>query len=59
MTERRKQPDRRNFESHNDARPRCQRRVSPDRRLNSISVEWIPFSNVHSHPDARFVFSRS
>jgi len=25
-------------------------RVRPDRRLNNISVEWIPFSEVILHP---------
>jgi hypothetical protein len=32
---------------------RHDRRVRPDRRLNSISVEWIPFSEVISHPTIR------
>jgi hypothetical protein len=32
---------------------RHDRRVRPDRRLNNISVEWIPFSEVTSHPTIR------
>jgi hypothetical protein len=32
---------------HND------RRVRPDRRLNNISVEWIPFSEVYLRPAIR------
>jgi hypothetical protein len=32
---------------------RHDRRVRPDRRLNNISVEWIPFSQVASHSTIR------
>ena len=32
------------------------RRVRPDRRLNNISVEWIPFNEVSSHPVTRDAF---
>jgi hypothetical protein len=32
------------------------RRVRPDRRLNNISVEWIPFNEVYSHPITRDAF---
>lgn len=32
---------------------RHDRRVQPDRRLNNISVEWIPFSEITSHPTIR------
>ena len=32
-------------------------RVRPDRRLNNISVEWIPFSEVTSHPTIREALS--
>lgn len=32
------------------------RRVRPDRRLNNISAEWIPFNEVYSHPDTRDAF---
>ena len=28
-------------------------RVQPDRRLNNISVEWIPISEVNLHPVLR------
>ena len=58
VTERRKKPDRRDFNNRKDARSKCQRRVNPDRRVNSISVEWIPFSDAQKHPVSRFMFSR-
>jgi hypothetical protein len=32
---------------------RHDRRVRPDRRLNNIMVEWIPFSEITSHPTIR------
>jgi hypothetical protein len=36
---------------------RCRdRRVRADRRLNNISVELIPFNEVHSHPVTRDLF---
>ena len=34
-----------------------ERRLRPDRRLNSISVEWIPFNEVYFHPITRDAFS--
>jgi len=33
-----------------------ERRLRPDRRLNSISVEWIPFNEVYFHPITRDAF---
>ena len=36
---------------------RHDRRVRPDRRLNNISVEWIPFSAVTSNPSIREALS--
>ena len=36
-----------------EQRWRHDRRVRPDRRLNNISVEWIPFSEVASHSTIR------
>ena len=33
------------------------RRVTPDRRLNNISVEWVPISEVNMHPDLREALS--
>jgi hypothetical protein len=33
-----------------------ERRVRPDRRLNNISVEWIPFDEVKTHPSTRGAF---
>lgn len=35
------------------------RRVQPDRRLNNISVEWIPLSEVTLHPTLREALSRN
>ena len=32
------------------------RRVRPDRRVNNISVEWIPFDEVNSHPMTKDAF---
>jgi hypothetical protein len=58
VTERRNRSDRRRNEGLRGERSGYQRRVSPDRRLNNISVEWIPFSHIHVHPVARFVFGR-
>jgi hypothetical protein len=34
------------------------RRLRPDRRLNSISAEWIPMEDIKLHPATRLVFSR-
>jgi hypothetical protein len=58
MNERRKNDDRRGYFRMKDRTERCNRRVSPDRRLNNIEVEWIPFSHIHTHPVARLVFNR-
>ena len=33
-----------------------ERRLRPDRRLNNISVEWIPFTEVYIHPITRESF---
>jgi len=33
-----------------------ERRLRPDRRLNNISVEWIPFNEVYFHPITRDAF---
>ena len=34
------------------------RRMRPDRRLNSIAAEWIPMENIKLHPTTRLVFSK-
>jgi hypothetical protein len=34
------------------------RRVQPDRRLSNILAEWIPFSEITSHPTIREALSR-
>lgn len=31
-------------------------RVLPDRRLNSISVQWIPIDEINLHSDLRTAF---
>ena len=36
-----------------------ERRLRPDRRLNSISVEWIPFNEVSVHPITRNAFANN
>jgi len=36
-----------------------ERRLRPDRRLNSISVEWIPFNEVSVHPITRNAFGNA
>jgi len=54
MKERRKTADRRN---RNEVREMTRnRRHRPDRRLNSIAVEWIPLEVVHLHPLTRATF---
>jgi hypothetical protein len=58
MNERRKYTDRRNFVEDAKRPTRCDRRYSPDRRLNSISAEWIPISHVNIHPVTRRVFCK-
>ncbi len=57
MKDRRKKTDRRNCGKERDRNDKCNRRMSPDRRLNNIRVEWIPFNRIHLHPKTRSVFS--
>jgi hypothetical protein len=54
MKERRKQKDRRSYNKPQSGA--CGHSRFPDRRLNSISVEWIPMGLVHSHPLTQRVF---
>lgn len=56
MSERRNNQDRRRIEMKR--RDKCNRRISPDRRLNSISAVWIPINNISLHPLTRDVFSK-
>jgi hypothetical protein len=56
MNERRKNQDRRRIEMKRD--DKRNRRVSPDRRLNSISAVWIPFNNISLHPLVRNAFRK-
>jgi hypothetical protein len=56
MNERRKTKDRRTgSQKRGLAR---NRRNRPDRRLNSIAVEWIPLEVVHAHPLTRKTFQK-
>ena len=59
MKERRERAvDRRGSEFSKDSLHKCNRRFRPDRRLNSIQVEWIPLDKINIHPATRMVFSR-
>ena len=60
MKDRRKIPDRRVavIGQGNPEAYQCNRRLRPDRRLNSISSEWIPMEDIKLHPVTRLVFSR-
>jgi hypothetical protein len=59
MKDRREKTDRRFSGKEHDRADKCNRRNSPDRRLNNIQVEWIPFNHVHLHPQTRELFSRT
>jgi hypothetical protein len=59
MNERRKYADRRNFAQKYHRSAKCDRRNSPDRRLNNISAEWVPINHLNIHPVTRLVFSKS
>ena len=58
MNERRKKSDRRGNEMEHKRNGKCNRRVSPDRRLNSISAVWIPINHIYLHPLTRDVFNK-
>ena len=59
MNDRRITPDRRHtgIESaaYGDAH---NRRFRPDRRLNSITAEWIPMEDIMIHPAKRVVVNK-
>jgi len=57
MQERRKKVDRRICGKQQDRADKCNRRISPDRRLNNIHVEWIPFNHIHLHPQINRLFT--
>jgi hypothetical protein len=59
MPERRKVTDRRSNELQRELAVADNRRQRPDRRLNGISMEWIPIEEVSILPVKRIVFSRS
>jgi len=56
MMERRKKNDRRNHIVEKEKFSGNSRRRFPDRRLNNISVEWIPMALAHAHPITQRVF---
>jgi hypothetical protein len=58
MKERRKNPDRRQSDAEPGRSGKSNRRISPDRRLNSISATWIPINHVYIHPLTRDVFGK-
>lgn len=58
MKERREKRDRRANDYQQDRLFRCNRRIRPDRRLNSIAIEWIPMEHILLHPATRLVFNR-
>ena len=58
MKERRKQNDRRDFAIKDSRSAKCDRRYSPDRRLNNIDAEWVPIRHVNIHPITRRVFKK-
>jgi len=55
MDNRRKTADRRVAHSEKTGDRTGNRRIRPDRRLKSISSEWIPMENIKLHP-TRLVF---
>ncbi|MCK5480111.1 MAG: hypothetical protein KAJ06_03160 [Gammaproteobacteria bacterium] len=58
MDNRRKIADRRVAHPDKAGGYTCNRRIRPDRRLNSIASEWIPMENIKLHPTTRLVFSK-
>jgi len=54
MRDRRKQKDRRGYGKPTSEV--CGRSRFPDRRINNISVEWVPMGLVHTHPLTHRVF---
>jgi hypothetical protein len=58
MNERRKSQDRRHNDTTGERSGKCNRRISPDRRLNSISAVWIPINHIYLHPLTRDVFNK-
>ena len=58
MDNRREEADRRTTVADRAGGRTCNRRIRPDRRLKSISSEWIPMENIKLHPATRLVFSR-
>ena len=58
MKNRRKVKDRRAYNLMQDQAYPCNRRFRPCRRLNSISVEWVPKNTVSQHPVILQMFSK-
>jgi hypothetical protein len=57
MQERRETADRRGGIKNQGRCAKSNRRIAPDRRLNNIVVEWIPFNHLHLHPQTRQLFA--
>jgi len=58
MNERRKSQDRRHKDTQCGRSGKYNRRISPDRRLNSISAVWIPINHIYLHPLTRDTFNK-
>lgn len=58
MKDRRKTVDRRSNNVNLEKAHPINRRRYPDRRLNSIHVEWIPLEQANTHPDTQNIFRR-
>jgi len=58
MRDRRKLTDRRSFDTKEEQTYPRNRRRFPDRRLNSISAEWVPLEHVYNHPATETLFTR-
>ena len=56
MNERREIKDRRSNDLKKERAFKYNRRRFADRRLNNISVTWIPMGVAHSHPVTNNVF---
>ena len=50
MNDKRKVTDRRAYNPRQDKAYKCNRRIRPCRRLDSISAKWIPMGAIKRHP---------
>ena len=56
VNDRRKGKDRRAYNPRQDEAYKCNRRIRPCRRLDSISAEWIPMGAIKQHPGIWHMF---